>query len=202
MFLNPNRLINSLLLTVLLSAIGLTSWTARAQQHDFRRPDFSLPDLEGKQRAVSEWDGKAMIINFWATWCIPCKREIPLFNEIDAAYADKDLQLLGIAVDTPENVSAYLQTTSMTYPTLVEEDQAQQVAFTFTNTFLVLPFTVFLDHQGRVFWMQAEEMHREQIDIILGFIFKVRAAELSFEQAQQQLVSALAAQSIVPVPVK
>jgi len=202
MSLNPDRLINSLVLTVLLSAYGLVTPTAQAQQDEFRRPDFSLPDLEGRQRAVSEWDGKAMIINFWATWCIPCKREIPLFNEIDAAYEDKDLQILGIAVDKPENVSAYLQTTSMTYPTLVEEDKAQEVAFTFTNSFLVLPFTVFLDHQGRVFWMQAEEMHREQIDIILGYIWKVRDGETSFEQAQQQMVRALEAQSAGPAPAK
>ncbi len=124
-----------------------------AQQDDMRRPDFSLPDLEGRQRSISEWDGTPLIINFWATWCIPCKREIPLFNEIDADYDDADLQILGIAIDTAENVRKYLQTMKMSYTTLAEEDEGQQVAALFSSDPLVLPFTIFLDHQGRVFWM-------------------------------------------------
>ncbi len=178
-----------LLLTLICSFSGMP---ACAQEVDYRRPDFSLPDLDGKQRSISEWDGKAMIINFWATWCIPCKREIPLFNQIDADYDDTELQVLGIAVDTPENVSEYLQTTAMSYLTLVEEDKAQEVAAAFISDPLVLPFTVFLDHQGRVFWMQVEEMQREQIDVILEYIGKVDSGELSYEQAQLQLVNAVA----------
>ena len=164
-----------------------------AQQDDLRRPDFTLPDLAGKARSISEWDGKALIINFWATWCIPCKREIPLFNEIDADYDDADLQILGIAIDTAENVSKYLQTTKMSYTTLAEEDQGQQVAALFSSDPLVLPFTVFLDHQGRVFWMQVEEIYREQADVILSYIGKVKSGELSYEQAQLQLVEAVQA---------
>ena len=164
-----------------------------AQQDDLRRPDFTLPDLAGKARSISEWDGKALIINFWATWCIPCKREIPLFNEIDADYDDADVQILGIAIDTAENVSKYLQTTKMSYTTLAEEDQGQQVAALFSSDPLVLPFTVFLDHQGRVFWMQIEEIYREQADVILSYIGKVKSGELSYEQAQLQLVEAVQA---------
>ena len=164
-----------------------------AQQDDLRRPDFTLPDLAGKARSISEWDGKALIINFWATWCIPCKREIPLFNEIDVDYDDADVQILGIAIDTAENVSKYLQTTKMSYTTLAEEDQGQQVAALFSSDPLVLPFTVFLDHQGRVFWMQVEEIYREQADVILSYIGKVKSGELSYEQAQLQLVEAVQA---------
>lgn len=179
------------LLLAFVCSSGLVS--SCTQEVDYRRPDFSLPDLDGKQRSISEWDGKSMIINFWATWCIPCKREIPLFNQIDADYDDTDLQVLGIAVDTPKNVSEYLNTTTMSYLTLVEEDKAQEVAAAFISDPLVLPFTVFLDNRGRVFWMQAEEMHRGQIDVILEYIWKVNSGELSYEQAQLQLVNAVAA---------
>jgi thiol-disulfide isomerase/thioredoxin len=195
MSLHHYWIINKQVVCMVALICCLSGPVVEAQEDDFRRPDFSLPDLDGKDRSISEWDGKAMIINFWATWCIPCKREIPLFNQIDAEYDDGDLQILGIAVDKPENVSKFLQTTTMTYLSLVEEDKAQDVAFTFTNSFLVLPFTVFLDHEGRVFWMQAEEMHRDQVDMILGYIWKVRTGESSFEQAQQQLVGALDARS-------
>ena len=176
----------------------LSAVPTHAQDSDFRRPDFSLPDIDGKPRSVSEWDGKAMIINFWATWCIPCKREIPLFNQIDADIADEDLQVLGIAVDTPENVSQYLKTTTMSYLTLVEENKAQELVAAFTSEPMVLPFTVFLDHQGRVFWMQAEEMRRAQVNVILDYIRKVKSGELTYEQAQLQLVEAVKA--VGPIP--
>ena len=181
------------LLGLVLIAAALLASNVMAQQDDFRRPEFSLPDMDGKERSISEWDGRAMIINFWATWCIPCKREIPLFNEIDAAYDDTDLQLLGIAVDSPANVRQYLAATPMSYPTLVEENRAQDVVALFTNEPMVLPFTIFLDHAGRVFWMQVEEIHRDQADVILNFIHRVRTGEISYEQAQAQLVDAVAA---------
>lgn len=181
------------LLGLVLIGGALLASNVMAQQDDFRRPEFSLPDMDGSERSISEWDGRAMIINFWATWCIPCKREIPLFNEIDAAYDDTDLQLLGIAVDSPANVRKYLAATPMSYPTLVEENRAQDVVALFTNEPMVLPFTIFLDHAGRVFWMQAEEIDREQADVILDSIHRVRTGEISYEQAQAQLVDAVAA---------
>jgi thiol-disulfide isomerase/thioredoxin len=175
---------------------------ASAQQDDLRRPDFSLPDLTGKSRSITEWDGKALIINFWATWCVPCKREIPLFNEIDADYDNADLEILGIAIDTAENVNKYLQNTPMTYTTLAEENQGQEVAALFSSDPLVLPYTVFLDHAGRVFWMQVEEIHREQADVILSYIGKVKTGELSYEQAQMQLVEAVRASLPAAAPVR
>lgn len=195
--LKTSRFLYSVLFILQLS-IGTGAGLVYAEEVSYRRPDFSLPDLDGKERSIAEWDGRAMIINFWATWCIPCKREIPLFNQIDAAYEDTDVQLLGIAVDTPENVKNYLATMTMTYPTLVDEDKAQQIMALFSSEPLVLPFTVFLDHAGQVFWMQVEEIRREQADVILDYISKVKAGELTYEQAQLQLVDAVAA--AVPAP--
>jgi thiol-disulfide isomerase/thioredoxin len=184
-------------LTAGLLSVPLAS---SAQQDDLRRPDFSLPDLTGKPRSIAEWDGKALIINFWATWCVPCKREIPLFNEIDADYDNADLEILGIAIDTAENVNKYLQNTPMTYTTLAEENQGQEVAALFSSDPLVLPYTVFLDHAGRVFWMQVEEIHREQADVILSYIAKVKTGEMSYEEAQMQLVEAVRASLPAPAP--
>jgi len=175
-----------LLIAFICSFSGNPAYT---QEVDHRRPDFSLPDLDGKERSIAEWDGKAIIINFWATWCIPCKREIPLFNQIQTEYADWDLQVLGIAVDTPANVAEFLKSTSMVYPTLVEEQKSQEIAFAFSNSFLILPFTVFLDHHGRILWMQVEEIHREEIDSVLDRIWKIRSGELTYEQAQDGLIA-------------
>jgi thiol-disulfide isomerase/thioredoxin len=176
----------TIFLVILLTLFN--TMAVMAEQEDYRRPDFSLPDLDGVERSISEWDGKALIINFWASWCIPCLREIPLLNQLSAEYADKDLQILGIAVDSPENVRKFLQNTSMDYLTLVEEKRSIEVANAFSNSYLMLPFTVYLDHEGRILWMQVEEVHREQIEPVLDQIWKIRSGESTYEQAQDELI--------------
>ncbi len=171
--------------------MSLQTISLHAQEIDYRRPEFSLADLQGVERSISEWDGKALLINFWATWCIPCKREIPMLNELSLEYQGRDFEVLGIAVDTIENIQKFMQVIPLEYETLADEDKSQDVAFQFSNSFLVLPFTIFLDHQGRIFWMQVEEIHREEIDIILDKIFKIKSGDLPFEQAQLDMVNEL-----------
>ncbi len=178
-------------ITLFIILLLLQSIILQAQEIDYRRPNFTMKDLQGVERSISEWDGNALLINFWATWCIPCKREIPMLNELVSEYEGRDFNVLGIAVDTPENIQEFKKTIPLEYETLADEDVSQDVAFQFSNSFLVLPFTVFLDHQGRIFWMQVEEIHREEIDLILDKIFKIRSGELDFEQAQEKLVAAL-----------
>jgi thiol-disulfide isomerase/thioredoxin len=183
-------MIKFLKITILIY-LSLHSLLLQAQEVDYRRPDFTMTDLQGVQRSISEWDGKALLINFWATWCIPCKREIPMLNQLASEYESRDFNVLGIAVDTPENIQEFMQTIPLEYETLADEDVSQDVAFQFSNSFLVLPFTVFLDHQGRIFWMQVEEIHREEVDMILDKIYKIKSGDLVFEQAQEQLVAEL-----------
>jgi thiol-disulfide isomerase/thioredoxin len=175
----------SLLVIIFVPAIS------SAQDQDYRRPEFSLPDLTGQDRAISEWDGNAMLINFWATWCIPCKREIPMLNQLSEDYHDTDFQVLGIAVDNVDNIQKFMEILPLSYLTLAHEDKSQEVANQFSNSFLVLPFTVFLDHQGRIFWMQVEEIHREEVDAILNRIWQVKSGELQYEDAQLALMEDL-----------
>ena len=179
------------ILLMLIAVLVLVPEFSGAQDHDYRRPDFSLPDLTGQERAISEWDGNAMLINFWATWCIPCKREIPMLNELASEYEGEDFQVLGIAVDNVDNILEFMEILPLEYITLAHEDRSQEVASLFYDSFLVLPFTVFLDHQGRVFWMQVEEIHREEVDAILNRIWQVKSGELEFEAAQLALMEDL-----------
>ncbi|MCP4044224.1 MAG: TlpA family protein disulfide reductase, partial [Gammaproteobacteria bacterium] len=65
------------------------------------RPEFSLNDLTGTPRRVREWDGRLLFVNFWATWCPPCLREIPTFIELQDRYGSRGLQFLGVAVQDP-----------------------------------------------------------------------------------------------------
>jgi len=75
-------------------------------------PDFNLPDVQGNQHNISEWHGKILIINFWATWCSPCRKEIPEFMALQEQYAAYGLQFIGIAIDDQEPVEEYLATTT------------------------------------------------------------------------------------------
>ncbi len=165
--------------------------SSSAEEVNSKRPDFTLPDLDGNERSISEWDGKAMLVNFWATWCIPCLREIPMFSELQTEHKDKDFQVLGVAVDTPDNVREYLERVEMYYPTLVEEQRSQDVARKFSDSFLGLPFTAFLDHEGRVLWIHAGEIHRPETDIILEHIWDIREGNKTFDQAQTNLARKL-----------
>ena len=186
----PAKNIINLMMPValVLMAAGMPS---SADEIDLRRPDFTMADIDGNERSISEWAGNAMLINFWASWCIPCMREIPMLNELSTEYVDREFAVLGIAVDTLENISEFIKTTPLQYMTLVDEDKSQELAYQFTNSFLVLPFTVFLDHQGRIFWMQVEEVHREEVDAVLNRIWQIRSGELDYDQAQTQLVADL-----------
>lgn len=128
------------------------------------RPEFSLPDIDGTLQNVSAWDGKALIVNFWATWCKPCRREIPLLNEMHDELAARDIQILGIAIDDPAAVRDFAGQVEISYPVLVGEQQAIEVAEAFGAEVIALPLTVFTDHSGKVIDMHAGEIERPDLE--------------------------------------
>ena len=92
------------------------------------RPEFSLADTAGVMRSITEWDGKAMVVNFWATWCAPCRREMPLLKALQAEYTDADIQIIGIAVDLREDVLGYLEQAPVNYPVMIGDQDAIDAA--------------------------------------------------------------------------
>jgi thiol-disulfide isomerase/thioredoxin len=145
----------------------LTQGPASATHTAGLRPDFTLPDLEGRPRSVKEWDGKVLVVNFWATWCPPCRREIPMFIEMQKRYGERGLQFLGIAVDNLEDVSHFAIETDINYPLLVGEQEAIDLSQQLGNTLSLLPFTAIIDRQGRVLATKAGELTRSQADKLL-----------------------------------
>jgi peroxiredoxin len=131
------------------------------------RPAFVLPDLQGKSRSVDEWDGKVLVVNFWATWCAPCRREIPMFVEMQQQYGDRGLQFLGVAVDNVADVSQFATEMGINYPLLVSEQEAIALAEQMGNRMGVLPFTAIIDRQGKVVFTKAGELSRKQADRLL-----------------------------------
>jgi len=90
------------------------------------------------------------VVNFWATWCAPCRKEIPFFNSLQARYADKGLQFIGIAVDDLRAVKRFMEVIPIEYPVLVGDEEAIPIAKAYGNKEGVLPFTVFIDRQGNI----------------------------------------------------
>jgi thiol-disulfide isomerase/thioredoxin len=115
-----------------------------------RRPDFTLPDLDGTPRSISLWDGRALVINFWASWCVPCLHEIPFFIDLQRKYADRGLQFIGIAIDHPENARRAYEQLGMNYPSLHGQDDALELSRRLGNQIGGLPFTVLIDREGKI----------------------------------------------------
>ncbi|MGH8864124.1 MAG: TlpA disulfide reductase family protein, partial [Burkholderiales bacterium] len=138
-----------------------------------RRPEITLADRDGKPRALSEWDGKALVINFWATWCAPCRREIPMLNALASDYRGQGVEVIGIAVDFREDVLEYLQRTPIDYTVLIGEQEGLDAARAFGVEAIGLPFTAFTDSSGRIATIHVGELHRPQAEAILKLVREV-----------------------------
>lgn len=112
--------------------------------------DFSLRDVDGNRRNFSEWKGKVVAINFWATWCPPCREEIPHFVELQHAYLDDGLQFVGIALQPADEVRGFLEEFKVNYPALVGGTEVINLAGKLGNDIGALPYTVIIDRDGKV----------------------------------------------------
>jgi thiol-disulfide isomerase/thioredoxin len=150
-------------------------------------PDIHMPDLAGHTRAMAEFAGQPRIINFWATWCGPCRREIPLLNTLQHAHRQDKLQVIGIAVDFDKAVREYVKKTRIDYPVFIGEDAGLDAAQKFGITDLVLPFSVFADAKNRVVAVKIGELHPVEAEFILKAIRQLDAGQTSLPQARSAI---------------
>lgn len=158
-----------------------------------QRPDIALKGLDGRMHSLAEWDGKALVINFWATWCAPCRHEIPLLNKIRAERAGKGFEVVGIAVDFADDVRAFTKDFPIGYPLLIGEEDGLEAARAFGVATMAFPFTVFTDAHGRVIAVHLGELHAEQAAAILGIVARVDAGGLTPDAARSAVKAALEA---------
>ena len=111
---------------------------------------FSLPDMDGQPRDFSEWSGKHTLLNFWATWCAPCRREIPLLKTFHEEQEANGIQVIGIAVDDALPVSKYAEDAQFNYPVLVGQQDAMEIAETSGIEFIGMPFTMVVAADGEL----------------------------------------------------
>jgi peroxiredoxin len=113
-------------------------------------PDATLPGLDGKPRSLAEWRGKLVLVNFWASWCAPCREEMPLLDATQKRLAAKGLQIVGIANDNASATREFLAKTPVGYPILVDDPEHGDLSERLGNSRDVLPYTVLVGRDGRI----------------------------------------------------
>ena len=112
--------------------------------------DFALRDLAGNTRGLADWRGKLVLLNFWATWCPPCRHEIPIFIALQKRYAGQGLQIVGISIDNPEAVASYWQEMGINYPLLLADESTFELMAAYGNRTGGLPFSVLIRPDGSI----------------------------------------------------
>jgi thiol-disulfide isomerase/thioredoxin len=129
---------------------------------------LSLPDAAGKEQSIGQWRGKVVVVNFWATWCAPCREEMPEFVRAQTEYGARGLQFVGIAVDQADKVEQFAKDLGLNYPTLIGGYGAVELSRTLGNRLAALPFTIIVDRQGRVVHTQLGPLKPDQLRVIVG----------------------------------
>ena len=133
--------------------------------------DAKFEDLDtGKSRALVDWHGKAVLVNYWATWCAPCRQEIPLLVKLQAKYAAQGLQVVGIATDELEadDVKTFLKRMVVNYPMLMGDESVGRMVGGFGGNLIGLPYTVLLSRDGKVLASHAGELHADEAEALVS----------------------------------
>jgi thiol-disulfide isomerase/thioredoxin len=154
-------------------------------------PEISLAGMDGVKHKLSEWKGRPLLINFWATWCDPCRREIPLLKSLRHERAADGVEVVGIAVDFRDAVQHYSREMGIDYPVLVgEQDGLEAIAAFGMDT--VFPFTVFADRQGRIVTLKIGELHPDEGRFILDVVKDLDHGGMNLDAAKQRIAEGVA----------
>ena len=126
-----------------------------------RRAAFTLNDLDGKPHAISEWEGKVVLINFWATWCPPCRREIPLLSALHRDLSASGFSVLGVAMDDLDKVQSYIKEYDVPYPNLSGQNNVAKISAQLGNAAGSLPYSVIIDRHGIIRYLHLGELNRD-----------------------------------------
>jgi thiol-disulfide isomerase/thioredoxin len=128
---------------------------------------LKLPDTGGKPQRLSQWRGRVLVVNFWATWCPPCRREIPGFARLSEKYAAMDVHFVGIGVDDADKVRDFAGKIAIPYPILIGDMDLFRLSEDLGNPTQALPFTLILDRQGKVAFIREGMLDEVSLEKIL-----------------------------------
>jgi thiol-disulfide isomerase/thioredoxin len=162
-----------LLVAAAVVALLFGAWVARSLLQGGANRDastllaVSLPDAEGVQQPLRQWQGKLLVVNFWATWCAPCREEMPMFVAAQKAHGAKGLQFVGVAVDEVPKVKQFAAEIGLNYPSLIGGFGALELSKALGNSLMALPFTIVVGRDGQVVHTQLGPLRKEQLERII-----------------------------------
>lgn len=158
-------------------ALGAALFVWRAENRDTNAPRHVVdqatsggllaahfPDLEGRERAFGEWKGQVLVVNFWATWCAPCREEIPVFVAMEDKYGARGLQIVGLAIDKAGQVRDFARELGINYPLLIVGFEAVEIMRPLGNTAGALPFSVIYDRDGQAILAKLGGFHADDLE--------------------------------------
>lgn len=144
------------------------------------RPDFTLADLSGQPRSIGDFDGQVVVLNFWASWCKPCRDEVPMFIDAQNEFGDRGLQIIGLAVDTPQAARGFAKEYGINYPVLANLTEGARIQDRYTGEGSpagVLPYTAIIDRDGHIVTRIAGALnHARLAGIVQPLLEKQRSA--------------------------
>ena len=142
-------------------------------------PDFSLLDITGAEHSLAKHHNKLVLVNFWATWCPPCREEIPLLIELQAKHADDGFQVLGIALDQADKVASYAEQIGMNYPAIIAPPaQGFDLMDAYGAQVGGLPFNVLVDTKGQIVFRHEGALTRDQLQPLLNQYLQLNTAQI------------------------
>ncbi|THF61917.1 TlpA family protein disulfide reductase [Pseudothauera nasutitermitis] len=125
---------------------------------------LTLPDLDGTPQALAQWQGKVLVLNFWATWCPPCRKEIPDFSAVSARMSGEPVQFVGLSIDSAEKVRAFQDEFQVPYPLLIGGNDTLQLTTALGNPSQGLPFTVLVGRDGRIAQIKLGTLKEDELE--------------------------------------
>ena len=161
---------------------------AAATDADPSAPNIKMPALGGGNSSIDDWDGQIRLINFWATWCAPCRREIPLLTALQTDQAVPGLQVIGVALDEMDAVAEYNAEIEFNYPVLVGDVGALEIANQYRLELMALPFTLIIARDGALLNAHVGEIDEDEAAHIVGVLQKLDQQQITPAEAKEQLV--------------
>jgi thiol-disulfide isomerase/thioredoxin len=127
----------------------------------------TLPDSAGRMQPLAQWRGRILVVNYWATWCPPCRDEMPMLSRLQQRYAARGVQFVGIALDDADRVRQFARETPLAYPLLVADDSFAETSLALGNARMGLPYTVVVDREGRLLAAALGRLHEDALTRLL-----------------------------------
>ena len=130
--------------------------------------DFTLENMDGETISITDFRGKKTLINFWATWCRPCRKEMPMLNSVHLSQDPSEFSVVGIAIDKQDKVIQFVAELGIDFPIMIGQSEAYEIMKILGNEALTLPYTILIDEKGGVVWSKNTELMHSDMDEVLN----------------------------------